>query len=167
MDVADVLSDGFNRSYEVAREAIADLDEDALTRRPGPDANSIAWLVWHLARVEDDHVAHVAEQRQVWLSEGWSQRFGLPLDDRDIGYGHDTFQVASVRATAELLDGYLGAVHAATLSYVSGLTEEDLDRIVDRRWDPPVTLGVRLISVVSDTLQHAGQAAYVRGLLAS
>ena len=56
----------------------------------------------------------------------------------------------------------LRAVQA--VRYAQRLTDADLGRIVDERWDPPVTLGVRLISVISDGLQHAGQAAYVRGL---
>jgi hypothetical protein len=37
--------------------------------------------------------------------------------------------------------------------------------VVDASWDPPVTLGVRLVSVISDDLQHAGQAAYLRGMI--
>jgi len=48
---------------------------------------------------------------------------------------------------------------------LEGVTGTELDRIVDRRWDPPVTVGVRLVSVADDCLQHAGQAAYARGLL--
>ncbi len=75
--------------------------------------------------------------------------------------------MAAVRASADLLADYLGAVHGRTVEYVAGLTEADLDSVVDERWDPPVTLGVRLVSVVGDDLQHLGQAAYVRGLLES
>ena len=56
-------------------------------------------------------------------------------------------------------------MHQLTLAYLSRVTSEELDRVVDRRWDPPVTAGVRLVSVVGDCLQHLGQAAYVRGLL--
>jgi hypothetical protein len=70
-----------------------------------------------------------------------------------------------VRATADLLLGYYNAVHDATLAYLSTVTAADLDRVVDTRWDPPVTLGVRLVSVVADDLQHAGQAEYIRGLV--
>ena len=58
-------------------------------------------------------------------------------------------------------------MHARTVAHLAGLSEADLDRVVDERWDPPVTLGVRLVSVISDDLQHAGQAAYLRGLVTS
>ena len=82
----------------------------------------------------------------------------------DIGYGHSADEVAKVRTGADLLREYHDAVHDRTVDYVQSIGPDDLDRIVDENWDPPVTLGVRLISVVSDDLQHAGQAAYVRGI---
>ncbi len=91
--------------------------------------------------------------------------FGLDLDVRDTGYGHNPDQVAAVKADVELLSDYHQAVYENTANYLKGLTSGDLDRIVDQRWDPPVTLGARLVSVVADDLQHAGQAAFVRGLL--
>ena len=84
---------------------------------------------------------------------------------RDIGYGHTPEQVGLVRAGAELLGGYHDAVFESTARYVSGLSEQALDRVVDRRFDPPVTLGARLVSVVSDDLQHVGQAALLRGIV--
>jgi uncharacterized protein DUF664 len=165
MDVAELLVDAFGRVREVVHEALAGLDEDALAYRPDTDANSIAWLVWHLTRVQDDHIAHVAGSEQVWTADGWDARFALPFEPSAIGYGHTTDEVAMVRAGAQLLHDYYEAVHDRTVEYVRGLAPADLDRVVDRRWDPPVTLGVRLVSVVSDDLQHAGQAAYLRGIV--
>jgi uncharacterized damage-inducible protein DinB len=145
--------------------AVEGLDADALAHRVDGTANSIAWLVWHLTRVQDDHVAEVAGREQTWTADGWVQRFGLPFDAAATGYGHGDDEVAAVRVDADLLLGYHDAVHARTLEYVDGLTETDLDRVVDRRWDPPVTLGVRLISVADDDIQHSGQAALVRGIV--
>jgi uncharacterized damage-inducible protein DinB len=166
MTIAELLADAFGRVREEVHHAVDGLTAEQLAFRPGPDANSIGWLVWHLARVQDDHVAAAAGFGQAWLTAGWADRFGLPLDPADHGFGHDAAQVASVRiASAELLTGYYDAVHEQSLRYVRDLTDADLDRIVDTRWDPPVTLGVRLISVIDDDVQHAGQAAYVRGLL--
>jgi len=121
--------------------------------------------VWHLARVQDDHVADVADVEQVWTAADFVGRFGLPFKPTDIGFGHSRDDVAAFRADADLLAAYLTAVHEKTVAYVNGLAPEDLDRVVDTRWDPPVTLGVRLMSVVNDDTQHLGQAAYVRGLL--
>ena len=165
MNAIDVLRDLFGRVETNVHGAVEGLDEAALTHRVGGDANSIAWLVWHLTRVQDDHVADVAGTEQVWTAQGWVTRFGLPFAPEATGYGQGSEEVAAVRTGAELLLGYYDAVHERTLEYLSGIGEADLDRIVDRRWDPPVTLGVRLVSVADDDIQHSGQAAFVRGVL--
>jgi uncharacterized damage-inducible protein DinB len=165
VNARDVLRDAFGRVATDVHGAVDGLDAAALTHRVDGTANSIAWLVWHLTRVQDDHVAGVAGTEQVWTAEGWAERFGLPFRTGDIGFGQGSDEVAAVRADADLLLGYYDAVHARTLRYLDGLTDDDLDRVVDRDWDPPVTLGVRLISVADDDIQHAGQAAFVRGVV--
>jgi uncharacterized damage-inducible protein DinB len=164
---AGLLADAFDRVREVVHEAVEGLTDDELTARVAPGANTVAWLVWHLTRVQDDHIAEVAGSAQVWTAGGWADRLGLPLDPVDTGYGHTREQVAAVRAPAGDLLGYHDAVHRCTADYVGTLTDDDLARVVDDRWEPPVTLGVRLVSVLSDDLQHAGQAAFLRGLLRS
>lgn len=165
MTPADIYTDLLERVLENGLAAVDGLDEDRLAHRPTRDANSIAWLVWHTARVQDAQVADVAGSEEVWHWEGWVERFGLDLDPADHGYGHSSEQVGRVRSSAELLQGYLRAAHDASVAFVGGLTDEDLDRVVDTRWDPPVTLGVRLDSIVDDCAQHVGQAAYLRGIL--
>ena len=166
MTSAQLLTDAFGRIRDVVHAAVDGLSPGELTIRVGDEANSIAWLVWHLTRVQDDHVADAAGLSQVWTADGWAERFGLPFDVSDTGYGHSGADVAAVRvASGDLLTGYHDAVYEQTVGLVSALTDGDLPRIVDRSWDPPVTLGVRLVSVISDNLQHAGQAAFVRGLL--
>lgn len=165
MTIADVLTDAFGRVREEVHAAVDGLTDEQLAFRVDGTANSIAWLVWHLTRVQDDHISDVAGTEQAWISDGWAKRFGLPFGDRATGYGDSSEDVAAVRASAELLTAYYDAVHERTLRFVAGLTDADLPRIVDEGWDPPVTLGVRLMSVISDDLQHAGQAAFVRGIL--
>ena len=165
MNIDAVLADALTRVREQVPEVVNGLDDDDLSWRPDPDANSIAWLIWHLTRVADDHVAEVAGTHQVWTSDGWYERFGLPFPAAAHGYGHSSADVAAVRAPSDLLAGYHDAVAEAALAYIRTLAPKDLDRVVDERWDPPVTLGVRLVSVISDTTQHIGQASYVRGLL--
>ncbi|MEU3296336.1 DUF664 domain-containing protein [Streptomyces longwoodensis] len=168
MHAKDILIDGYGRIREEVHAALDGLDPEDLNARPTPGTNSVAWLVWHLTRVQDDHLADAFGLDQVWLDQGWHERFGLDLPPGDIGYGHSPAQVAKVRVdSADLLTGYHDAVHAQSLQALRGVGAADLDRVVDRRWDPPVTLGVRLVSVLSDDLQHVGQAAYVRGLLQS
>jgi uncharacterized damage-inducible protein DinB len=165
MTPAELLQDAFGRIAETGEAVVGGLDDEQLTRRVGPDANTIAWLVWHLTRIQDDHVADVAGTEQVWTSQGFAKRFALPFDDDATGYGQTSAQVGQVRVSAELLAAYLRATHEATLAFLATVTDADLDRVVDDRWDPPVTLGVRLVSVLDDDAQHLGQAAYARGLI--
>lgn len=166
MNVAELLTDGFDRVRAEVHAAVEGLTAEQLTARLDPGANSIAWLVWHLTRVQDDHVADVAGTEQVWTARDWLSKFALPFPAADTGYAHRPADVAALKVTdPELLTGYYDAVHEQTLAYVAGLEDAALDRIVDERWDPPVSLGVRLISVLDDDIQHAGQALFVRGVL--
>ncbi|MET8820028.1 DinB family protein [Streptomyces sp. SS52] len=168
MHAKDILIEGYGRIREEVHAAVGDLPPDGLNARPADDANSVAWLVWHLTRVQDDHVADAFGLDQVWLTGAWEKRFGLGLPRLDTGYGHSPAQVAKVRVdSADLLTDYYDAVHEQTLGALRSLTAKDLERVVDENWDPPVTLGTRLVSVLSDDLQHVGQAAYVRGLVQS
>jgi Protein of unknown function (DUF664) len=163
---AELLIDAFGRIRGVVHRVVEGLTPEQLSFRVGDEANSIAWLVWHLTRIQDDHVADAADFEQVWTSSGWSERFALPFDDSATGYGHSSDEVASVRVeSGESLTGYHDAVYEQTLGFVEPLTDADFARIVDESWDPPVSLGVRLISVISDGLQHGGQAALVRGIV--
>src|SRR3954452_4400950 len=167
-DAIDLLRDLFGRSHEAVPSLVDDLDPAELLWRPDRDANSIAWLVWHLSRIQDSHLAEVAGGgvEEVWTSQGWSDRFGLPYDETATGFGQSSDEVgAFVLQRPGLLTAYHAAVHVLTESVLDDLDEAALDRVVDRSWDPPVTLGVRLVSVADDAAQHAGQAAYVRGLV--
>jgi uncharacterized damage-inducible protein DinB len=164
MKTTDLLLDAFGRIAEEVGDTVDGLSEEQLAFRPGTGANSIAWLVWHLVRVQDNHVAEAAGEPEIWLEDGWADRFGLSLNPADTGYGHSVDDVAKVRASAELLAGYADAVGERSRRYLSSLDDEALDRVVDERWDPPVTLGVRLVSVIGDDMAHLGQAQYVRGL---
>jgi uncharacterized damage-inducible protein DinB len=166
MTSAGLLTDAFERVRETVYDAVMGLTPEQLALRPYPAGNSIAWLVWHLTRIQDDHVAEVAGTSQVWESGDWAPQFGLERGSMTTGYGHRPEQVAGITVSSgEALTAYYDAVHERTIRYVSTLTDGDLPRIVDKSWDPPVTLGVRLISVIDDDLQHAGQAAYLRGMI--
>lgn len=161
----DLLIDAFERVAEAVPGVIEGLNTAELAWYPGPFANSIGWLVWHMGRVQDDHLAGIAESEQVWVVQGWADRFALPYDTLDIGYGQTPDQAHRLEVDADLLGGYYAAVHARTLEILHAFTDPEFDRIVDQNWDPPVTAAVRLVSVVNDVTQHVGQAAYVRGLL--
>jgi hypothetical protein len=163
---SDLLIDAFGRIREIVDDVLAGLGPDELAERLDEDANSIGWLVWHLTRIQDDHVAGAAGTEQLWTAQDWSGRFGLPFATDDTGYGHSPEEVAAVAGvSAELLNDYHGAVHDHTVEFLAETEDKDLKRVVDRAWSPPVTLATRLVSVIADDLQHAGQAAFIRGML--
>jgi len=166
MDLNGLLRDLFGRIDEHVRDAVVGLDAEALVTSLVPGANTIGWLVWHLTRVEDHHIAEILGQEQLWVSEGWALHFGVHADPDNTGYGHTAADVMTIRpeSASALLD-YYAAVAARTRELLASTTASDLDRVVDRRWDPPVTLGARLVSIADDEIQHAGQACYVRGIL--
>ncbi|TFD71383.1 mycothiol transferase [Cryobacterium gelidum] len=164
MTPTELLLEEFSRIHSVVARVLKNATLATLTFRADADANSIAWLIWHLSRLQDDHIADLAGRPQVYTSQGWAERFDLPFGPATTGYGHKSADVAAVRADADLLRGYYEAVHTGTVAYLNTLDDADLNRVVDDSWTPAVTVGVRLASVLSDDLQHAGQAAFVRGL---
>ncbi len=165
MDTADVLIDAYGRIRELVHASVDTLDEEALTYRVDADANSIAWLIWHLTRIQDHHVSHIADRGQAWIENRWFDRFGMEPDPENTGFGHTSDEVAAVRPDRpETLVAYHDEVWSRTVEYLRTINADELDRIVDDSWDPPVSAGVRLVSVVSDNLQHAGQAHYVQGV---
>lgn len=163
---SDLLLDLLARVRETVHTVLDDTPPDDLVAPPAPETNTIAWLVWHLSRVIDDHVAGAFDRDQVWTSGGWAERFDLPFPDEAHGYGQSWAEVQAVRPGADLLRGYHDAVQDAVAAWLADVDDEALDAVVDDRWDPPVTLGVRLVSVVNDATQHVGQAAYAAGILA-
>ncbi len=163
---ATILIDGFDRIRDTVHRVLDGLTPEQLAERVDDQSNSVAWLVWHLTRVQDDHLADAAGHEQLWTADGWADRFALPFPPSATGYGQSAVDVAAVRdVTTEQLAGYHDAVHDRTVEYLGTLTDDDLDRVVDTNWDPPVTLAVRLLSVISDDLQHVGQAAFARGII--
>jgi uncharacterized damage-inducible protein DinB len=166
MQCRDLVIDALGRVEEDLRRTLEGLSAERLAFRPAEHANSIAWLAWHLTRVMDDHVSELAGRPQAWIADTWHARFDKPADPGDTGFGYGPADVASIKPGGpQVLIDYYAAVHGRSLEYLRTLTCEDMDRVVDTNWDPPVTAGVRLISVVNDCTQHVGQMAYLRGLI--
>jgi hypothetical protein len=162
----DLLLDGFGRIHEGLPAVVDGLSVDELLWRPDADANHIAWLLWHLARQQDDQIAHLAEGRSAWLTGGWVDRFALPYPRHVHGYGMSSADVGRFTvADPGLFAGYHDAVHEQTVALVEQLDDAAYARVVDADWDPPVTVGVRVVSVLDDGVKHLGQAEYVRGLV--
>lgn len=161
-----VLVDAFSRVAEMLPMGLTGLTPEQMLWRPDEGSNSIGWLAWHLTRVQDDHLAGVGGVDQVWLTEGWADRFGLPYPATSIGYGQTADDIAAFDVTAaDLLLGYFAATQTMTLAVLESMSAADFERVVDDRWDPPVTASVRIVSVVNDITQHLGQIGYLRGLV--
>ena len=164
MDTSTLLAEAFRRIPELVRGACDGLGVTDLLYRPEPGANSIAWLVWHLSRVQDDHVAEIVGTEQVWADPVWAEMTGIERDVSATGFGDTPEHVATViPLSSAALVAYNAAVTERTLEYLAGVDSPELDRVIDDSYDPPVSVGVRLVSVISDNLQHAGQARYLRG----
>ncbi|VEG51518.1 Protein of uncharacterised function (DUF664) [Mycolicibacterium aurum] len=161
----EILRDSFTRLSEHADDLTDGLTDEVAYYRPAPEANTITWLIWHTARMQDAQLCDLAGIEQVWFRDGWVDRFALDLPRDEHGYGHTPDDVAKVRAPADLLAGYYRAVHKVSLEYVASVSADDLARVVDERWTPPVTASARLVSIIDDAAQHLGQAAYIRGLV--
>jgi hypothetical protein len=158
------LLDAFGRIRQSVHDLVDGASAAELVFRADGESNSMAWLLWHLTRIQDDHVAKAAGIEQAWTAGGWADRCGLPYAASATGYGQRPDEVGLLEIEGDVLLGYHDAVHEQTTRFVEGLADADLDRVVDENWDPPVTLGVRLISVIADDLQHVGQAAFIGGL---
>jgi len=166
MNASEIVSEGFGRLPDLVGKAVRGLSPEELRQAPADGANTIGWLVWHLTRVQDSYLAELTGGEQIYISGDWAPKFGLEPSPSDIGYGHTAAQVAAVAPESwSVLADYYEAVHTRTMAFIEGLSDDDLDKVVDEDWDPPVTLGARLVSVWNDDMQHVGQAAYVRGLL--
>jgi hypothetical protein len=162
--VRELLRDSFTRLIEHVDDLTDGLTDEVSFFRPTATANSIAWLIWHSARVQDLQLCDIAGIEHVWTRDGWDERFNLDLAGNDFGYGHSPDDVGRVRVPADLLAGYYHAVHKVTLEYIASVTAEELGRVVDDNWNPPVTASARLVSIIDDCAQHLGQAAYIRGI---
>ena len=162
---SDLLLDTLSRVREHVHAVLGSTPEDGLAQPPAEGANTVAWLVWHLSRGLDEQAAGALGYPAVWEAGGWRERMALPLPATAHGYGMTFEEVRKVQASTEHLRGYFDAAHAAAAAALRGVTDADLDRVVDAHWDPPVTLAVRLVSMLDDCTQHAGQAAYASGIL--
>ena len=166
MDWYNLLADCYGRVLEFLENVLKGLTEDELNWQPSGDCNSIGWLTWHLTRQHDAQVASLMGEDQLWIKEDWHAKFDRAPDPQDIGFGHTLEQVTAFKSPdVQILLNYHSAVLERSKKYFLTLSITDLDRQLDEPWFKPLpTVGVRLISILEDSMLHAGQAAYVRGL---
>lgn len=160
-----LLVDGFSRINDGVPAVLGGLSADDLLWRPDFESNHVAWLVWHLSRQQDAQVAGLGDHDQAWTSGGFADRFDLPYDRDEHGYGMSPVDVGAFPSTdPQLFIDYQQAVFDLTSTFLSGLSAEDYTEVIDESWDPPVTLASRVISVLDDAAKHLGQAEYLKGL---
>lgn len=166
MELSDILSAGYGNVLRALGYTLEGLNEDDLNWQPKPDSNSIGWLVWHLTRWQDVMVSSFMGEEQIWIKDKWYQKFGRPADDKDHGLGHKPEDLAGFKSPdAETLLGYHKAALERSNRYFATVTTADLDKVFEGTpFKPPPTVGMMLMGTLSDGLQHAGQASYVRGL---
>lgn len=165
MDALDILRDAATRPIDSLRSIADRITPANLNRHPAGHDNSIAWLLWHTGRELDVQLAHLTGDDEVWRAQGFRDRSGLGASGDPVGYGHSPEEARAIAVDdAAVLIDYVAACTDALLAYLDTLSEADLDDVVDRHWDPPVTRGVRLVSVIDDAAQHIAQAAYVVGM---
>ena len=165
MEGTELIGDALGRIQRTLQRILPGLTIEQLAYRPSEISNSIAWLSWHLTRVQDQHISDLLDREQEWISGGWYEKFGLRADPRNTGFGHSPSDVSAIRADGEILQGYYDAVYSRSLELLNRLNPDDLEREINEpQYEPLPTIGVRLVSIVNDNTQHVGQAAYLRGL---
>ena len=166
MEWKDLLIDGYGRVPEFLGGVLKGLTQDDLDWQPRHDCNSIGWLVWHLTRQQDAQIASLMGGKQLWVTGKWYTKFGRQPEPDDVGFGHTPEQVAAFKSPeSRILLDYNRAVVERSNEYIESLSENELDRELNEPWFQPLpTVGVRLVSILDDSVLHAGQAAYVRGL---
>ncbi len=167
MEWQQLITDGYERVLQALEKALDGLTESDLNQQPHPDCNSIGWLTWHLTRTQDHHIASLMGEEQLWIEDGWHAKFNSAPDARDTGYQHNSQDVAAFRSpNLKTLLEYHRVVLDRSKCYITSLSENDLDREVNEPWvRPQPTVGAGLVCALDDNLQHAGQVAYLRGLL--
>lgn len=166
MKATAILHNAATRPAEAAERLRSSLTPDVLNAHPGGHDNSVAWLLWHTGREIDLQTAALADTEQVWTDRGYAEKTGIGSVGDGLGLGHTSAAAREIRSDhGDSLVDYLQEVTDVLVTYISGLSDEDLDEVIDEDWDPPVTRGVRLVSIIDDAAQHVGQAAYAVGAL--
>jgi hypothetical protein len=166
VDWRELIVDGYDRLPDLMKEVLAGLRAADLDWQPGGDCNSLGWTAWHLTRVQDSQIADLAGKEQRWIEDGWHRKFDRAADPDDTGYGHTPAEVRAFRSpSVKVQFDYLRATVERTREYLAAVDSADLDRELDEPYRPRPTVGVRIVSILADCHQHAGEASYIRGLL--
>ena len=127
--------DFFLLRYETLHRTLLDdllegLTETQVRTRPHAGVNTIAWLIWHTARIEDVGVNRFVVDGAQVLDDGWRARLGV--DRRDVGTGMTDAEVDALSARIDIaaLRSYWEALTRRTLEIVETLRGQDLGAVV-------------------------------------
>ena len=167
MDLRDFIIRSLEEIQEDLKRSVDGLTKEDLMTQPQPGANHIAFMIWHMTRVEDKLLHNLFQcSPQLWESGKWYERMGLPEDPKSTGFGYTAEQVSCFPSVQphELMD-YVEAVRADTLDYLENIDAASLDEKVTAPPLGEVSIGNLISILVVELAQHVGQIAYVRGLV--
>lgn len=164
---AEGLLTAHQRNWDMIDAALEGLDDSLLARQPDPQCNSAAWILWHMTRVVDTFIhTRLQDRPQLWVQDGWHQKFGMAADPEDRGVGWTAQQVCDWKPPARDVQlGYYQAVRGKAQEFISSLSYANLEQ---EKVIPPVTeprtVAAALGQMTWDAVAHGGQIAYLRGL---
>ena len=167
MTLTESVTSALEFNWRMVDSALEGLDEAILSQRPNEQCNSIAWTLWHMNRVVDNFInSRFQDKPQLWVSQGWHQKYGMDPDPDNRGVGWTAEQVTAWKAPARDAQlGYYEVVKNAAKGYLKSATQADLAKqMVNPPVAEPRTIASLLGQMTWDNVAHGGQIAYLRGL---
>lgn len=165
METSAFILDMLGHMKQSLTGAVDGLSQEEIEWQPGREANSIGFILWHMARAEDSGIQDWLQQKpQIWTLEKWYQKLNLSENPEDSGYGYTAEQLAAF-PVPELKDllGYSDAVRSRTIDYLQSITPDEFDKVVKTPLGE-FTAGQILSLFMVELTQHIGHIAYLRGL---
>jgi uncharacterized damage-inducible protein DinB len=164
MKANEIVLKSLEENAGYVTDSIKGLTANELTWSPVPHSNTIIFLMWHLARVEDLWINRILKSgKELYESEGWYKKFDTPVEDN--GFGYDVAKLKAWKPPdLKLLKKYTSAVRKTTVDYVKKLTEKQFDEPEDFGWRKGTT-GSALTHLISEVGEHSGQIGYIRGII--
>ncbi len=164
MKATELITLSLKENEEYVNDAIKKLSQDELAWRTKPHSNSIAFLMWHLARVEDLWINRILKGgKEIYEAEGWYKKYKTEIQDNGAFFDEAKLKAWPV-PTLKLLKEYAAAVRQTTLAYLKTLNEKDLDEPRDFTWMKG-TNGTALSHLISEIGEHSGQIGYIKGIM--
>jgi hypothetical protein len=166
MELHEMLAVGYSGILRTLDYTLKGLTKEDINWQPKPDCNSIGWMVWHPIRFQDMQISEFMGEEQLWIKDGWYKKWGRKADPKESGGGMTPEDLTKFKSPgAATVLAYAKAVVERSQKYFPTLKKADLDKILKGGPHKPYpTVGMMLMIILSDSLQHAGQAGYVRGL---